>query len=44
MHESMSLLQRLARETALVCDKVYGEGSGPKDLESYDDLAAFVLR
>ncbi|GAB4815140.1 hypothetical protein N2152v2_002186 [Parachlorella kessleri] len=42
--EEGKVMQRLARETALVCDKVYGEGSGPKDLESYDDLAAFVLR
>ena len=27
-----------------MCERVYGDDSGPRDVDSYPDLVAFVLR
>lgn len=36
--------QRLVREAVSVCEGVYGSGSCPRDLDSYDDVASLVLK
>lgn len=38
------LLQKLARQAAVVCENVYGDNSSPQDVSNYDQLKSFVIR
>lgn len=41
---SLPSSQRLVREAVSICEGVYGSGSCPRDLDSYDDVASLVLK